>query len=330
MKLKYFIFSLFFFSVFDTLAKRIPYHYTVETAKFEFNINFWVNLHHFLYQESYMQLNHDSSLVTADFAQKLNPKELMLWHSTITFYKNEVHKTHFFHSDFMNAISSQLKRSKNQIKMPENQDITPLLMQLKDFSEIYQKYFWAQHYEQNLNIIEQHLVSIKSIEVPLAIELSSLFQCQWQSENIRVDVSVFGALNRFSLRNIPYSTLGPTNIVMTSSGALAQEPQLWLELLFHEASHHLVPHNTGFVANTIKKVSTKLNVEPPRGLWHAYLFYIAGKVTHEKLKPFKFSGNQMYMEKFKIFSTLYPKLRQLDFYINHEKSMEQVTQSILK
>ncbi len=321
---------MLFLGITNLNAQRTPYQYSIPTSKFDFSINFWVNMHHFLYQESYLHLNHDSSLVTRDFLQKLNSKEVALFDSTVAFYEHEIHDKHFFFSDHMNAVSNLLTNSKRQLSHSENPDINLLIKQLRNFKKIYHKYLWPQHYVQNKRVLDKNVALIKVLEMPMSSSLSSLFHRNWQAAKIKVNISAYGALIRSSLRNVPYTNLNPTLITMTSSDYLLEQNGLWLELLFHEASHHLVFYNEGLITETIAKVSQEQKLKAPRGLWHAYLFYISGRVTQEKLKDHSYEVNQLYMERFQVFSTLYPSLKKLDQYIVGNKSLKEVTLEILK
>jgi hypothetical protein len=287
-------------------------------------------MHHFLYRESYLQLNQDSSLIATDFLKELSSEEKNILESTITLYKEEIHGTHFFFSDYMSAVSNYLKSSDKNLITPDNELLTPLVKRLNKFRHIYFKHFWPKHYKQNKSVLDQNLEIVKTVETPIASALSTLFKSPWQEEKIRVDISVYGALNRSASRDIPYSSIDPASVVMTSSGELIEKEHLWIELLFHEASHHLVLYNKGFVASTIAKASQRLDIKPPRGLWHAYLFYVAGKVTHQHIRKHMPSPGKMYMETFGVFSNLYPSLKELDLYINSKQNLEEVTLTILK
>lgn len=324
------IIAVILFNVILLPVQSTPLHFSKSTTKFEFKIDYWINMHHFLYRESYMQLKTNTSLLSNTLLLKLEPNEIETLSSTISFYKEEIHNKHFFYSDYMGAVASYLRNNGgNKLPEPESEDLLALIEQLNNFDEIYRKHLWDDHYLLNRKILDENLEAVIALELDVSHKLARLFSQEWQEEKIRVDVCVYGGLNPSSERNIPYSSLEPITIVMTSSGALNQNRGHWVELLFHEASHHLVFYNDGHVTNTINSVSKDLGVQPPRGLWHAYLFYIVGKVVKEKMVNSAYEVERMYMYHYNVFSNLHRSLYILDSFVNGESDLSEATSDLL-
>lgn len=326
-----FLFLVFLSSISNNLYSQGKiFHTNTVTDKFDFKINIWVNMHHLLYHEANLRTKEQSSILSEKFHQRLSVKEKRILDSAIGFYQDEILSKHQFFSDYMINALNYLSESEEDLKTAKNKHIRDLKQVLTKFKPIYEENLWEQHFKQNKRALDENLALVKLIEKSTSERLSSLFKSEWQNERIKVDLSVFGGLIQRSSKNVPYTLLQPTHIVMTSSINLIEEKGLWLELLFHEASHHLVLYNKGFVANTIDNVSKEMNVSSPRGLWHAYLFYISGVVSKEELFENSYAVDETYMKKYGVFSSIYPSLKKLDNFLSGEKTLRLVTREILK
>ena len=104
----------------------------------------------------------------------------------------------------------------------------------------------------------------------------------------------------------------------------------WLELLYHETSHHLIGSRTGFVGGTITDVAQTTEGRLPNGLWHSYLFYFSGKVTQQLLQSEGIEDYTLYMVRNRVFSRTFPLLdKYLPGYLAGEKSLATVTAEII-
>ena len=100
--------------------------------------------------------------------------------------------------------------------------------------------------------------------------LVKLTRHEWEKEKIRVDISFHSKLER------PYTTTHEAVHVVMDSGNNANPPGNWLELLFHESSHHLIFPSKCYVSEVIAVSETETGLKAPRSLWHAYLFILPG------------------------------------------------------
>jgi hypothetical protein len=77
-----------------------------------------------------------------------------------------------------------------------------------------------------------------------------------------------------------YTTLEPVRVTLSSADARNQGPAA-LEVLFHEASHALA----GAVRDAIARECRMRGKPIPRDLWHALLFYTTGEMVRRALTP---------------------------------------------
>src|SRR5262249_13675289 len=71
-------------------------------SPFEFHSGFWVNLHHFLYQQA--RLSPEQST----YAYKLTPQQRKVWESAVDYYKNGPAKLDLLFDDEMVSINNRL------------------------------------------------------------------------------------------------------------------------------------------------------------------------------------------------------------------------------
>jgi len=134
-----------------------------------------------------------------------------------------------------------------------------------------------------------------------------------------------------STRERPYTSLSPTHVVMISSPKAGHPKGNWVEILYHEASHHLIFGRSGFVGGTINDVAGILKKRPLRSLWHAYLFYFSGVVTRDALRKQGIKDYQLYMIRNRVFSFYFPYLeKHLPSYINRKTTLKDATEAIFR
>ena len=105
----------------------------------------------------------------------------------------------------------------------------------------------------------------------------------------------------------------------------------WLELLYHEAAHHLILRTSYFVNGTINDVAEIHKLEIPRQLWHAYLFYMTGTLTKRLLTEQGMEYPYIYMERNGIFSRYQEQLNtHLAAYMERKVTLSEATLQILQ
>jgi len=239
---------------------------------FEFHSGFWINLHHFLYEEAAAQdesprparhepLSGEDRSIGAD----LSPDEQQIWSSAIADYKG-----HFLHRDLltndaMRLIKNRLEDSENASKLVRLRADPGLATVLNRAAPVYRAHWWPAHDRANRAWINALSPLIDQHGKELSEKLSAAFGAPWPDRPVRVDVVAYanwaGA----------YTSLLPSRITISSVDARNQQTAA-LEVVFHEASHTLIER----VGDSLIREFAARKKPAPRDLWHALLFFTVG------------------------------------------------------
>jgi len=141
---------------------------------------------------------------------------------------------------------------------------------LEGAAPVYRANRWPADDRANRAWIKRAAPLVREQGVGLSHRLADIYQTQWPSEKIRVDVSAVandaGA----------YTTLDPLRVTIASTDSRNQGAAA-LEVLFHEASHGIATP----VEEAIVRECRQRDKPIPRDLWHALIFY----TTVEVIKP---------------------------------------------
>jgi hypothetical protein len=260
---------------------------------FELHSGFWINLHHRLYQEARQQRSAvaDSSgktgqaskpilQVTPGARSMLNTAEQRSWDAAVAYYA-----VNYADRDLL--FSTELVLLKNQLGDFETCDElsglkkkscdaglpAPLTKILENAAPVYRAHRWPADDRANRAWIARAAPLVREQGVGLSHRLADIYQTQWPSVKIRVDVSAVangtGA----------YTTLDPLRVTIASTDQRNQGAAA-LEVLFHEASHGIaIP-----VEQAIERECRQRDKPIPRDLWHALIFYTTGKVIQPLLE----------------------------------------------
>jgi hypothetical protein len=257
---------------------------------FELHSGFWINLHHRLYQEARQQRSAASSggpksaksakpsLQVAPGARPaLTAAEQRAWDDAVSYYA-----ANYADKDLL--FSTELVLLKNQLGDFETCDElsgakkkscdaglpAKLTQILEGAAPVYRIHHWPADDRANRAWIKRAAPLVREQGVGLSHRLADIFQTQWPSEKIRVDVSAVandaGA----------YTTLDPLRVTIASTDSRNQGAAA-LEVLFHEASHGIATP----VEEAIVRECRQRDKPIPRDLWHALIFY----TTVEVIKP---------------------------------------------
>ena len=254
---------------------------------FELHSGFWINLHHRLYEEARRQRSGSPApsgragkagkpiLQVAPGARlALSAAEQRVWDAAVAYYA-----TNYADKDLL--FSTELALLKNQLGDFETCDelsgtkkktcdagLPPKLTQaLESAGAIYRAHRWAADDRANRAWIARAAPLVREQGVGLSHRLADIYQTQWPSEKIRVDVSAVANATG------AYTTLDPLRVTIASTDARNQGADA-LEVLFHEASHGIaIP-----VEQAIERECRQREKPIPRDLWHALIFYTTGEV----------------------------------------------------
>lgn len=294
------------------------------TEGFTFEINYWFNLHHFLWMESFMNVQKDSTVIRQNISGNVR-KGL---NTALEYYKKNLIKYDLRASDYMNEFK-QLVTSSNFELNTVPKKYQEHIKVLKEVSEAYKTSLWPKHKATCEKVLSDNIELIKLTEEKYAYGIQNLTRQRWQNEKIKVDITYYGTATTWNFDHRPYTTLFPTHVVMNAIGENDVKGN-WVELLYHESAHHLILGSSYFVSGTIKDVSEVMKVKPPRAFWHAYLFYLTGELTKQIFIEEKIVYNKTYMERTGVFGRHYKVLKKyLKPYMNREITLAEATKKIL-
>lgn len=295
------------------------------TRYFDFSVNYWFNMHHFLYQKAFFNSHSDVSIVDLELPEEDNNKLGI----AVDFYKenliNEDLRMSDYMTDFKNWITG-VKEPMSQIPLEFIRHATVL----KGFDEAFKKHFWSKHKDAIDNVLDENIDLIRRTEYDYVDSMQQITRQIWQQDTIKVDVVYYGKVSARNYRNRPYTSIFPTHVVMN----VASDNDIsggWLELLYHEAAHHLILSEAYFVGGTIWDVANEMKVSIPRQLWHMYLFYFSGEITRGLLEDVGINYPQTYIQRNGIYRNYFTLLDQYILpYMKRETSLAAATQKMIE
>lgn len=234
-----------------------------QQTTFDFHSNFWVNLHHFLYEQAVVKSPEQS--------------DSEAWNHAVEVYRKDIATHELLSRDIagINTALSHVENSETQKGSGLDADLTQILERA---APVYETRWWPEHNRANLAWIIAATPLVVKYETVMKKELSNAYQTPWPVDPIRTDVAEYASWAG------AYTVLEPTHITISSSGPISQAV---VEALFHEASHGM-----------IQKISDALTAEldsqkklfPRRAFWHAVLFYTAGEFAQRNLDGYTMFG----------------------------------------
>ena len=233
-----------------------------QQTTFDFHSNFWVNLHHFLYEQA--------------ISKSPEPSDSSDWHQPLEVYRKDI-ATHELLSRDIAGINIALSQVENTESLKDSGVDAELTQTLERAATIYKVRWWPHHNRANLAWIAAASPLVAKYETVMKPELSAAYQMPWPPDPIRTNVAEYASWAG------AYTVLDPTHITI-SSGPVSQAV---VESLFHEASHGM-----------IQKISDALTAEldsqkklfQRRAFWHAVLFYTVGEVAQRHLDDYTMFG----------------------------------------
>lgn len=315
-----------FLSIISLISYNAQAQRIQDTTKYySFEINYWFNLHHFLWLESFLNVNEDSTIIN----QVLTNGAQKQLDQALEYYEKNLIQLDLRTSDYMTEFKHWITKQegKSQIIPPQFQQHFDLL---NSVSDVYGKYFWPTHAEACKKILSDNIALIRQTERKFVENITKLTRQFWQAEKLTVDVTYVGKATKRNPRNLPYTSIFPTHVVMNALEE-NQPKGNWIELLYHESAHHLILGSSYFVGGTINDLTEVMDIEPPRQLGHSYLFYFTGELTKQFLNELGVIYTNTYMVRNGVFSRYFPLLdKYLKSYMNREMTLAQATRYIIE
>ena len=244
---------------------------------FDFHSGFWMNLHHFLYQQALAQKANREGRPARGAGEvvsveALNDEQKRVWTAVLERYQKDwVTRDLMFDDDLVN-INIRLAELENQTTLKQSGLPDGLVAALEMAAPVYRANWWKEHDRANRSWIAEVASLIRKHGRILSEQLATAYREPWAKGPVRVEVSIYanwaGA----------YTTLYPTLITISSANAgylgLAA-----LEMVFHEASHAMITT----VRKGIESECAAQSKQVPRDLWHVALFYTTGEIVKRAL-----------------------------------------------
>lgn len=244
---------------------------------FEFHSNFWINLHHTLYQQAGLnERSRDSKEVNKVFTDaiydKLKPGERRVWDTALSYYRANYTGRDLLFDNGMIEIKNALAHDEDTHKVKVAGLIEEFRVVLEQAAPIYREHWWPEHNRANQAWIKSVSPLIERFGGAIVEKLQAIYRESWPKRPVMLDVSYYsnwaGA----------YTTLRPLHIIVSSSNSTNQGLAA-LETAFHEASHGMMET----VMETIAVESRAVGKKAPRTLWHALLFFTTGEIVRREL-----------------------------------------------
>ncbi len=260
-------------------APRITGHLPV----FDFYSEFWVNLHHVLYEQARLGTARPTTRSQSKQAtgaeqklslEKLPEAESRAWSSSVADYAKYWANRDLLFDTEMVRIKDRLEDLGDSESVQTSGLAPELIAALLRAAPVYRARWWTEDDRANREWIAEVAPLVERLGAQLARELARVYRVPWPAGNIRVDVSTYAGL--FG----GYTSLDPLRVTVSSRDARNQH-EAALEVLFHESSHALAEP----VRDAIARDCRERNKPIPRELWHALLFYTTGEVVRRSLSP---------------------------------------------
>lgn len=240
-------------------AIRLP---AAAAPTFDFHSGFWINLHHFLYEQA--------SAETPPPASSPAP-----WRKAVDYYHAEVVK-HDPLSPEAEKINNRLGDLENAATLRDSALAPELIEVLEAAAPIYKAQWWPQHDAANHAWIEAISPRVAKYGDSLTKALATAYQTEWPSAPIRVDVAEYANWSG------AYTTLNPTHINISSVNPGNQDDS-GLEILFHESSHALVAKIRSALA---QEATVEHRLFRTKDFWHVVLFYTTGEIVRRNVNGY--------------------------------------------
>lgn len=256
---------------------------------FEFHSGFWVNLHHFLYEQA--RLTSGLAIVEREGAQSprwndapaflldVPAAEIRAWQSAVKFYAKDLAQRDLLRNGDMNLINNRLAELENCSDLSGattpacNAGLDPeLVKSLDEAAPVYRERWWPAQDRANRAWINAVAPLVRERGVDLSEQLALIYQKGWPAGRMRVDIVWYGGLNG------AYTTLNPVHVTVSSHDPRNQGIYAY-EVLFHESSHTLA----GGLMEAIARECRERDKPIPRDLWHAVLFYTTGELVQREM-----------------------------------------------
>ncbi|HZP32959.1 MAG TPA: hypothetical protein VFB23_06295 [Candidatus Acidoferrales bacterium] len=244
---------------------------------FEFHSGFWVNLHHFLYQQGRVERARADAGpeqgVSPQYRsfrsiEELTPQQRVAWNSAVQIYAESWSSRDLLLNNQMVLINNRLAELEDcpelagRIATECTSGIVPeLVTALGEAAPIYRQNWWVEQDRANRAWIAAMAPVLRNMGADLAGELADIYQSKWP---IRIHVDVVN----YAGQQGAYTSLAPLHVMIASDDS-RNRGLSGIETLFYQASHVLAVG----LEQAIERECRRLQKPVPRDLWNAVLLY---------------------------------------------------------
>lgn len=273
-------------------AQSIP-----DRALFQFQNNFWVNLHHFVRAESRRQMVGPAPVLPLS---ALSEEQRTRWTMALGAYA-ELAKVSLIFDERLVKINNALARVTDAEALPPDAVEPAIVAALNAAAPIYREHLWERHRRENEQWITKFHATIEKHAAAITQALANAYQVEWPDEPLLVDLAwETGPTNAYTTAGPP-ETSGHTVIAPQKTSA----PDAAFEIAFHEACHTVDSHLAKMVADE----AIRQQVEVAPDLWHVLLFYTTGEIVKRELGKRNNPDYQPYADRFGLYTGAWEKIR---------------------
>ena len=237
---------------------------------FEFHSGFWLNLHHFLYEQALHSASPHYELTGAD---------KIAWGKALELYRHSMIPHDLLFDPHMQSIDTELAEDESLPHLVVSGANGGLRDTLNSVAPIYRAHWWTNHDAANRRWIAAVAQLARRYSPLLMKQLTAAYGAAWPGKAIQVDLSEYA--NWAGAYTYTHAWGSVHEII--SSTETANQGYAALEILFHEASHGMVPSAAGRLAEGIAAAAKSSGVKTPKDLVHIFIFYTAGELTRRVL-----------------------------------------------
>lgn len=235
---------------------------------FEFHSSFWINLHHFLYNEAFRPKAHQES----DIAW--SEEESRDIGKAVDFYQHTFAGKDLLFDDELLAINNKLAANETNDRLSDLGFPKELVEILERAAPAYRIKIWKYQHQRNQEWIRNVRSRLEKFGPIIQERLQLITGGDFPNTPHRIDVvheaNWAGA----------YTSRRPSRTVV-SSGRVSNQGWSALELVFHELMH-AGPFDA--INGLVEEEFHRNDWEDRDHLWHAILFFSVGRVTQQVLQ----------------------------------------------
>ena len=253
------------------------------TRYFEFHNNYWTNLHHFLFQKAkgdqlkHLEEDGQTFLDIGEVAiwEELDTADSTILQNTIAYYQEHIINRSLMRNSALRLWLQSLKEEGEIVDTTYSAELTGILNKA---SPIFTRYFWPVFKMHNDTILAKHVDLVRKFETIAIQQMEKLAGYPWPDLKVRVDLTAYanwaGA----------YTPARPTMNIFISTIDPGAPSSYFLETVFHEGAHLLYSRESAFRSKIYHR-SKEREMDFPKQLWHASLFYLCGRITQDLMEP---------------------------------------------